>query len=638
MSFLAPDHVEIELADTDGTSADSGGKAEEKIAEFELPPCFPISLKWDGLSLDVKPKATQLKKDPTLPTTKRILSGVSGSVEPSHLVAIMGSSGAGKSTLLNALSKRIAVTEGSVSWNGKPCDLEFTRRSAYVQQEDMFFGHMTVKEHLMFCAKLRLDLTMDEKAKRVEMILDRLGLKKCESHMIGNLQQGMTRGISGGEKKRLAFASEIITNPSLLFADEPTSGLDTFMAGEVVQVMKELAMSGRTVLATIHQPSSKIYSMFDQVMFMAEGRLVYYGWREAALVWFERLGYPCPTYSNPGDFYIELLANTGPEKLALINRFADHWETYGAEFNKEQDAIHDPVEQVSPKNEDMTEIYTANWLVQFTTLLYRAVLTTLRNPILTVVQLVQAIVLGVITGLIYLQLKNDQAGVQNRNGAIFFILINQCMPAIFGILQTFPVEKPIAQREVESANYSITPYYLARVIADLPFQILFPTIFYVVAYWMIGLHNAARPFLLSWVILLLSTNAAGSIGYLISCAAKTVGVALAVAPMVFVPFILFGGFFINAASIHVAWSWLEYLSFFKYGFSGMAISIWTGYSIGCDNPLTCRYTTGEEVLDALSLPKKNFTRDWAALLGMVVGYRVLALGFLWVSCRKKQNS
>ena len=160
----------------------------------------------------------------------------------------------------------------------------------------------------MFQALLRLDNTfsIDAKKKRVTDAIVQLGLEKCQDTIIG--VTGRLRGISGGEKKRLSFAAEIITNPRLLFVDEPKSGLDAYMAENVISALKTIASEGRTVLTTIHQPSSKVYQMFDRILLMSEGRTAFIGPKNEAISFFKSLGYPCPLNYNPADHFVYTLA------------------------------------------------------------------------------------------------------------------------------------------------------------------------------------------------------------------------------------------------------------------------------------------------------------------------------------------
>lgn len=154
---------------------------------------------------------------------------------------------------------------------------------------DLFIPTVTVREHLQFHASLRMDRTISpkERHRRVEEVIADLGLTKCANSLIGGGRSA--KGISGGEVKRLAFACEVLTDPPLLFCDEPTSGLDTFMAQTVVDVMKTLASRGKTVICTIHQPSSEIFVLFDQLMLLAEGRVAFLGPREEATRFFDHV-------------------------------------------------------------------------------------------------------------------------------------------------------------------------------------------------------------------------------------------------------------------------------------------------------------------------------------------------------------
>jgi ATP-binding cassette, subfamily G (WHITE), eye pigment precursor transporter len=253
----------------------------------------------------------------------------------------MGASGAGKTTLLNALTFRnigkLKIT-GDVKINGRYIQdpAQLSAISGYVQQDDIFIGTLKVKEHLKFQAMLRLGKKTSTamKERRVEEVMNdvsilkmlkqkklnlihfkliKLNLKKCEDTLIGLPAMGI-KGISGGERRRLGFASEIITNPSLLFCDEPTSGLDSYMAMSIVESMKNLASRGKTIICTIHQPSSEIFDTFDRLFLMAEGRLAYTGSLTNALHFFTSQGHTCPPNYNPAEYYIKTLAIAPSEK------------------------------------------------------------------------------------------------------------------------------------------------------------------------------------------------------------------------------------------------------------------------------------------------------------------------------------
>jgi ABC-type multidrug transport system ATPase subunit/ABC-type multidrug transport system permease subunit len=245
--------------------------------------------------------------------TAELLHGISGIARPGEFCAILGGSGAGKTTLLNALAGRSAVpiSEGSILFNGRPRTHGTRRLIGYVMQDDVFFGNLTVGQTLQFTADIRLPRSMsaEEKRERVDEVLRFLNLSKAKDTIIGDQQ--FRKGVSGGERKRTNIAETLLTNPSLLLLDEPTSGLDSTTALAVVRLLKDLAISeGRTVIATIHQPSSIMWAEFDKVLLLAEGSVVYFGPAKDATRYFERQGFQLPYGYNPADYLLDLLVSS----------------------------------------------------------------------------------------------------------------------------------------------------------------------------------------------------------------------------------------------------------------------------------------------------------------------------------------
>ncbi|EYU20486.1 hypothetical protein MIMGU_mgv1a0064731mg, partial [Erythranthe guttata] len=191
---------------------------------------------------------------------------------------------------------------GNIHLNGKKKWLHYGV-VAYVTQEDIFLGTLTVRETINYSAFLRLpsSTSKHEINETVESTITEMGLEECADHLIGNWH---LRGISGGEKKRLSIALEIITQPRLLFLDEPTSGLDSASAFFVVQALKNVSRSGRTIISSIHQPSSEVFSLFDDLLLLSNGETIYFGEVESALEFFAEAGFPCPRKRNPSDHFL----------------------------------------------------------------------------------------------------------------------------------------------------------------------------------------------------------------------------------------------------------------------------------------------------------------------------------------------
>ncbi|XP_052210192.1 ABC transporter G family member 15-like isoform X2 [Diospyros lotus] len=239
---------------------------------------------------------------------KRLLGGLNGYAQPARLTAIMGPSGSGKSTLLDSLSGRLSrnvVMTGDVLLNGKKRSLDYGV-VAYVTQENVLLGTLTVRETITYSAHLRLPTTMSKDKIQcvVEATLEEMGLQECADRLIGNWH---IRGISGGEKKRLSIALEILTRPPLLFLDEPTSGLDSASAFFVIQTIRTVARDGRTIICSIHQPSSEVFTLFDDLILLSAGECVYFGEAKMAVQFFAEAGFPCPSRRNPSDHFLRCI-------------------------------------------------------------------------------------------------------------------------------------------------------------------------------------------------------------------------------------------------------------------------------------------------------------------------------------------
>lgn len=245
----------------------------------------------------------------SLPSGKELLSHVTGTTRPGEIMAIMGASGAGKSTLLDILGRRAktGIVSGEVYVNGRTLDAStFRRVVGFVDQEDTLLPTLTVYESVLYSALLRLprDMSYDAKVYRTLETMEELGILGIKDSRIG---ESGKRSISGGEKRRVSIACELVTGPSILFLDEPTSGLDSYNAYNVIESLKTLAKDyNRTVIFTIHQPQSNIVALFDRLLLLTRGQMVYSDDASKAQEHFESIGHPCPPGFNIADFLIDL--------------------------------------------------------------------------------------------------------------------------------------------------------------------------------------------------------------------------------------------------------------------------------------------------------------------------------------------
>lgn len=270
----------------------------------------------ERLMAEHKPASLQFEHVSYSLNGKQILSGVQGIALPGQIMAIMGASGAGKTTFLDILARKNkrGTTTGNFYVNGeKVLDHEYRSVIGFVDQDDTMLPTLTVHETIMTSALLRLprDMGISAKEQRVYEVEKQLGIHHIRDQLIGS-EEGRGRGISGGEKRRVGIACELVTSPSILFLDEPTSGLDAFNAFNVVECLVILARNyNRTIIFTIHQPRSNIVALFDHLILLAKGRTVYSGPFTSCQRYFDRIGYPCPSGFNIADYLVDLTMHVG---------------------------------------------------------------------------------------------------------------------------------------------------------------------------------------------------------------------------------------------------------------------------------------------------------------------------------------
>ncbi|KAH8386471.1 hypothetical protein KR093_000765 [Drosophila rubida] len=576
-----------------------------------------------------------------------LLLAVCGVAYPGELLAVMGSSGAGKTTLLNALAFRspqgVQVSPSSMRLlNGQPVDAkEMQARCAYVQQDDLFIGSLTAREHLIFQAMVRMprQLSYRQRVARVDQVIQELSLSKCQHTIIG--VPGRVKGLSGGERKRLAFASEALTDPPLLICDEPTSGLDSFTAHSVVQVLKKLSQKGKTVILTIHQPSSELFELFDKILLIAEGRVAFLGTPSEAVDFFSYVGAQCPTNYNPADFYVQVLAivpGREVESRERIGKICDNFAISKVARDMEQllaaKTQTQPLEQ--PEN---GYTYKATWFMQFRAVLWRSWLSVLKEPLLVKVRLIQTTMVAVLIGLIFLGQQLTQVGVMNINGAIFLFLTNMTFQNVFATINVFTSELPVFMREARSRLYRCDTYFLGKTIAELPLFLTVPFVFTAIAYPMIGLRAGALHFFNCLALVTLVANVSTSFGYLISCASSSTSMALSVGPPVIIPFLLFGGFFLNSGSVPIYLKWLSYLSWFRYANEGLLINQWADVEAGeisCTSSNTTCPSSGKVILETLNFSVADLPLDYVGLVLLIISFRVFAYLALRLRARRKE--
>lgn len=352
-----------------------------------------IELRYSNLTVTAKVKTTE----------KTIIYNQSGVLSPGTFTAILGPSGSGKTTLLNFLSGRLVsnnlTIEGGYELNGKAISSvePYANQIAYIMQDDIIMETMTPRESFMFSANMRLRMSEGERKRRVDALIDQLGLMDCCDTKIGN---NLKKGISGGERKRTSIGIELITDPSVIFLDEPTTGLDSTTALQVVLLLRQLANEGRTIVSTIHQPSSEVFYEFDQLLLICEGHCIYKGDSKESEAHFKSIGYECPPLMNLAEYYMDLMSLQLDSREGITDEV---YETAKEEHQKKILALEQAYKNSSKYREEMLskadlppleknnkDFNVSGWK-QFGLLFKRALLNQLRNPMDTTMKITQAI-------------------------------------------------------------------------------------------------------------------------------------------------------------------------------------------------------------------------------------------------------
>jgi ABC-type multidrug transport system ATPase subunit len=483
---------------------------------------------------------------------------------PGQFLSIIGASGAGKTTLLNYLSGRLISRNleksGTVLINGVDrAEIKgFQSFTAFVQQDDIMFQTLTVRECLEFSAKLKLKGTYNDKMARVDQIIDELRLRKCQNTKIGG---PLVKGVSGGERKRCSIGVELITDPFLIFLDEPTTGLDSFTATSVIETLRELAeKKGKTIVQTIHQPNSDMFEIFDRLMLLARGKIIYFNEAKLAVDYFANIGYKCPEMSNPADYFMSIMSYETIEQelddnpnalsnLTIPELYAKRIKQFSDEYQKSS-LVNDPeasMPGLRPLSEEELVASDAGWFYQFGLLAKRNFTNIMRLPMTSYVKLIVTVMTALFCVLLFNGVKDLPwyAGVQNRRGALFFITMTMAMNAIQNVILIFPDERPVFLREANNNMYKVSAYFWAKIVSEFPSSLLTPVVFGSIVYYIIGLNDAEWKFLTFLGILFLIYNAASGYSLIIGTMFSDKQLAVTLTPVLIIPFMLFAGFFVS---------------------------------------------------------------------------------------------
>ncbi|KAM5252106.1 ATP-binding cassette sub-family G member 8 isoform 1-T1 [Hipposideros larvatus] len=518
------------------------------------------------------------------------IQNLSFKVRSGQMLAIIGSSGCGRSSLLDVITGRGhgKMKSGQIWINGQPSTPQLVRKSvAHVRQHDQLLPNLTVRETLAFVAQLRLPRTFSQaqRDKRVDDVIAELRLRQCADTRVGNTY---VRGVSGGERRRVSIGVQLLWNPGILILDEPTSGLDSFTAHNLVKTLSRLAKGNRLVLISLHQPRSDIFRLFDLVLLMTSGTTIYLGAAKHMVQYFTAVGYPCPRFSNPADFYVDLTsidrrstereaaARERAQALAALFRetvcgFADCvWraeaQELGAGAGAERLAL--PVPQ-SNADHLSTPTKLPGPVQQFTTLIRRQISNDFRDLPTLLIHGAEACLMSLVIGFLYY--GHGAIKLSFMDTAALLFMIGALIPfnVILDVIAKCHSERAMLYYELEDGLYTAGPYFFAKILGELPEHCAYIIIYGMPTYWLANLRPGPEPFLLHFLLVWLVVFCCRIMALCAAALLPTFHMSSFFGNALYNSFYLTGGFMISLDNLWTVPAWISKVSFLRWCFEGL---------------------------------------------------------------------
>lgn len=559
---------------------------------------------------------------------KEILHKVNGRFPAKHLIALMGPSGAGKSTLLDVLSGfRMTGVSGNVYVNGRLRQINsFRKCSAYITQDDRLEPLLTTIENMRVAADLKLPTSIPryEKETIIEEILVTLGLYE---HINTRAEK-----LSGGQRKKLSIALELVNNPTVMFLDEPTTGLDSSSCTQVVNLMKLIARQGRTIICTIHQPSASIFQLFDLAYVLSNGECLYHGTTKQLIPYLESIKIPCPMYHNPADYVIELACGEyGEDKIPLLLSASENgknvrWfdDSDGLLDTRSLKAVH-PANSKSQES-DKSSLQATSLMHQIKILLGRYFVMCKRDTTLTHLRIIVNIFVGLILSSVFVEIGSDGSRVLDNYNLLFSVLVHQMMCTMMLTIVTFPMQMSILLKEHFNRWYSLKAFYTATTLIDIPISVLCCFLFTSIVYLITAQPLEMTRFAMFFAINILTVFIGQGIGLMIGAAFNVVNGTF-IGPTLFVPLMMFSGYGVSLRDVPSYLQWGTYISCLRYALEGFVGAIY-----GYDRPvLTCKKHVGychykypSKFLSDIAMAGDQFWNDIVALITILIITRCAA--------------
>ncbi|GMF40399.1 unnamed protein product [Phytophthora lilii] len=630
----------------------------------------------------IKKAATKVHKD-KYTAEKVIVKNVSGVFKPGTITLLLGQPGSGKSSLMKVLSGRFPLeknvsVEGEITYNGERQQDIMKRLPqfvAYVTQRDTHFPTLTVEETLEFAhafcgggvskrgeellsrgtpeaAAEALDAIKALYAHYPEVVMKQLGLENCRYTIVGN---GMLRGVSGGERKRVTTGEMEFGMKYMTLMDEISTGLDSATTFDIINTQRGIAKTLRkTVVIALLQPAPEVFELFDEVMIMNEGEVIYHGPRDRALGYFESLGFKCPPDRDVADFLLDLGTNEQYKYEGELPRGMAHFPRRASEFAdifRESSIYADTMQaleaphhlelltDVGTHMDTMPEFRRSFW-ENTRILMKRQTMVTMRNRAFIRGRTIMVVAMGLIYSSTFWQV--DPTNVQVSMGIMFQAILFLALGQVSQV-PTFMASRDVFYKQRGANFFPTSAYVLACSVAQVPLALAESIVFGTMVYWMCGFTSTAGAFICYMILLVLTNLVFAAWFFLLTAAAPDFHIAKPGSTFSIAFFILFAGFVMTKSTMPGWFVWFYWINPIAWCLRALAVNQYraTEFDVcvydGLDYCAQFNKKMGEYYLEQYDVPSSKMW-VWSGILFMMLCYALfMGLGCLVLEYKRYES-
>lgn len=534
----------------------------------------------------------------TVQQRKVILNQITTKIEPYQLTAWMGPSGSGKTSLMSVVAGLVTLsdqnddnTKGRMKVNHEIGTIP-KRYIGVVWQDDLLLSNLTVEENLYMAARLKTSHAISNDTVRtiVTETMQELNLYHVRHSLVGDPLSTQHRGISGGERKRVAVGMELVVRPSILLLDEITSGLDSTTAYNLMLTLQQLAHTkGHSIVVVIHQPRTTIYNLFDHLLLLSRGNVIYDGPPNQIRSYLEMYYDPLPPETGIADWMMDIVTTVektyDPTNSTATLELVQHWNDYNRATimrqrapidDRHKDSQSSSPPPLPPPRHTLSSLqelrtgpkYNTSFYTQLKILLHRVMKQQRGERITRSAALLQVLYIF-FTSLFWWRIPDNTARIFERNSLLFFILIAQANSIVITAVTVFQRERVLLARERAKKMYRVSSYFIAKTLSDVTNNVLLPLVYAMVVYWTAAFRSSLVAYLKFTLVFYWIFSTAQSMGLFISITIPNRNISLLFAPPITLFFAILGGFYIPLDSLHPGVQWATYLSFARYGYAAL---------------------------------------------------------------------